>query len=113
MTGARRALSRVNQPVAHRAEPFRETTAHGCRFGRNAADRETGGEQRVGVILIVDGQIQQDVFPQKDLGERGEKPRGERIRVDGRGDVQQRFIGACQIAGKVVFEQGGTPQVLQ
>jgi len=37
----------------------------------------------------------------------------ESVSADGRSDVQQRFIGACQIAGKVVFEQGGTPQVLQ
>jgi hypothetical protein len=63
----------------------------------------------VGVILVVDGQIEQHVFLQQDLGERGEEPRGQRVRIHSRDDVQQCFVGAREIAGEVVFEQGGAP----
>jgi hypothetical protein len=65
------------------------------------------------VILIVDGQIEQHVFLQQDFGERGKKPCGQGVRVHGGGDVQQGFVGAREIAGEIVFEQGGAPQILQ
>lgn len=65
------------------------------------------------VVLVVDGQVEQHVFLQQDVGEGGEKPRRQCVRIDGGGDADERFVGTCKVAGEIVFEQGSAPQILQ
>src|SRR5690606_28547461 len=88
-------------------------TTHGFGFGADTADGQAGFQQAVGVVLILDVQIQQHSLTQQHFGQCWEEPGAEAVGIQRRYDYQRRIAALGQVGEQIGFEQGGAFEILQ
>ena len=102
-----------HQPVAHDAQRLRRAAAHGLGLGADAADGQSAFQQAVGVVLVLDGQVEQHPFADQHLGQRREEPGAQAVGIQRRHHHQRRIALLGQLGQQVGLQQLGTAQVLQ
>ena len=86
---ARAEVGRAGAQIGHGPEAYGGAAAHRIGAGGHATQHLAVGEQRVGVVLVVDHAVEHDALVADHLGDRADEPGGERIGVDAHCETQR------------------------